>query len=155
MSDIKIGIVITLKICVTKTLTEANCESPPNLVVNMGVVEADGMADCRTMTARESGERKPKRPVTNKTKAGTNISLQKINKIMGFLYERSFSKSHLDIIEPITISARGIVAEPSIFVDSSIKTGSLTAARPTIMPEIRPIVPLFIRFFRFEAAFLP
>ncbi len=39
-----IGTLITLKAVVTNTPIDANFESPPKRVVNMGVVEADGIA---------------------------------------------------------------------------------------------------------------
>lgn len=83
-SDMKIGTVKILQICVAKTPAEANCESPPNLLVKIGVVEAEGMADWRTITARERGERKPQKPVTIKIRPGMTISLHNTINKRGF-----------------------------------------------------------------------
>jgi hypothetical protein len=74
-----------LQIWVAKTPAEASCESPPNLVVNMGLVEADGMADCNTIIARDKGESVPIRPVTINANAGIIISLHSIIKQSAFL----------------------------------------------------------------------
>ena len=81
----KRGTVIILQAVVANTPAEASCESPPNLVVNRGVVEAEGIADCRTIIARTKGGSQPNKPVTNNATAGTTISLHRITRIMGFL----------------------------------------------------------------------
>ena len=69
------GTVMTLATVVAKTPMEASLESPPNLVVNMGVVDADGIAACNTMMARDKGVSESKRPVTNNAKIGIIINL--------------------------------------------------------------------------------
>ena len=79
------GTVIMLEICVAKTPAAASWLSPPNLLIKMGVVDADGIADCRTMMARASGERKPHKPVIKSARPGTSISLHNTISKIGFL----------------------------------------------------------------------
>ncbi len=115
------GMVMMLQAVVANTPAEASCESPPKRVVNIGVVEADGIADCKTIIARTKGESAPKRPVTSNTMVGIIINLHSTIKARALLYVRNFCISPLDIIEPTTRRARGIVAEPNILVESRIK----------------------------------
>ena len=61
------GMVMMLQAVVANTPAAASCESPPNLVVNIGVVEADGIADCKTIM----GNGKPPIIVKGKITGGT------------------------------------------------------------------------------------
>ena len=72
------GMVTMLQAVVAKTPAEASWGSPPNFAVNMGAVEADGMADCKTIIARTRGESPSNRPVIINARVGTIISLHKI-----------------------------------------------------------------------------
>ena len=80
-----IGMVIMLQIVVANTPAEASCESPPNRVVNIGVVEADGIEDCKTMIALTKGGSEPNRPVINNARLGIIINLHNIINAIGFL----------------------------------------------------------------------
>lgn len=149
----KKGIVMMVQIWVANTPAEARCGSPPNLVVNIGVVEADGIADCKTIIARVKGGRKPNKPVIKNASVGIIINLHNTINARGFLYVCNLCISPFDIIEPTTRSAKGIVAEPIILVESRIKWGNLSAARPAIIPHKSPIVPLFMRFLKNDKIF--
>lgn len=76
---------MTLMAVVANTTADANCASPPNFEANIGVVEAVGMADCRTMIALIKGVSEPKKPVTSNAVAGTTINLHKAINAMGRL----------------------------------------------------------------------
>lgn len=78
---------MTLATVVAKTPTEASRGSPPNLVVKMVVVDADGIAACSTIMARVRGVREGMKPVTKSAKMGMITSLHSTINNMALLYE--------------------------------------------------------------------
>ena len=71
------GTVITLAMVVAKTPTEASRESPPKRVVKIGVVDAEGIADCSTIMARHKGVSEGIKPVMKSAKIGIITNLHK------------------------------------------------------------------------------
>ena len=137
---------------VKNTPLAASSVSPPNLLVSMGAVDAEGIAACSTIITASILGKPPKTLINKIARAGIRRSRQN-TRVETALKGTGLRESLWARIEPTTISASGIVASPISLDVSKINWGRRKEVIPTISPKIKAAIALFAKLLKILAPF--